>query len=108
MEDVEDIMKMMAKVEIPSEMQLKSEFKPRVSNQEEDMLTIKSAENSWQFGKVVNIFDEDRKLPAVIISLKEFSTNALLLHRTQSSLVGRDLKFDMPQSFFVKLKWGHN
>jgi len=96
MEDIEDIMKMMAKVELPTELKQKKEVQTRVSNQEEDMLTIKNASESWQFGKVVNVFEGDSKMPALVISLKEYTTNALLLGRSPASLVGRDLQFEMP------------
>jgi hypothetical protein len=57
MEDIEDIMKMMAKVEVPAEMKARRDFHPRVSNHEEDMLSIKNAQANWQYGKIVNVFD---------------------------------------------------
>ena len=45
----------------------------------------------------------------MVLSLKEFHTNALLLERTQSSLLNKeDLKFEVPQTFFLRTKWGQN
>lgn len=47
--------------------------------QKEDMLTIKDSDSSWKFGKVLNIYDGPTKHNALVVSLKEFHTNALLL-----------------------------
>jgi len=71
------------------------------------MLTIKDAHEGWQFAKVLNIYDGSQRFPAMILSLKEFHTNALLFQRVQS-LVGKQLKFEMPSSFIIKTSWGQN
>lgn len=74
------------------------------------MLTVKSADKNWQFGKVISVFgDNGTKFDALILGIKEFTTNALLLKRSKSNLVGSEaLKFEMPKAFFVKTKWGQN
>ena len=60
MEDISDIMSMMQKVEVPRDTQtvIKADGNgARVTHHEEDMLTVKSGDASWQFGKVLSIFE---------------------------------------------------
>jgi hypothetical protein len=77
--------------------------------QKEDMLTIKDSDSSWKFGKVLNVYDGQIKYNALVVSLKEFHTNALLLQRTNLSLVQTEqLKFEMPLTFFIRTKWGQH
>lgn len=60
MEDISDIMSMMQKVEVPREIQSVLEAAgngARVTHQEEDMLTVKSGDVNWQFGKVLSIYE---------------------------------------------------
>lgn len=109
LEDVEDIMNLMNKVELTPQQSLKvSDVGPRVAAHEQDMLTIKNADLLWQFAKVINVSDGARTLPALVVSLKEFAINALLLHRLQTSLVGRPLKFDVPKEYVLRPSWGAN
>ena len=73
------------------------------------MLTIKDSDSSWKFGKVLSIYDGPTKHNALVLSLKEFHTNALLLQRTNSRLVQKEqLKFEMPLTFFVRTIWGQH
>lgn len=65
----------------------------RVTQHEEDMLQIKDASLSWQFGKIINIYYQGSSMPALVLGLKEFTANALLLNR-QQNLVGLPLDFD--------------
>jgi len=111
MEDINDIMSMMQKVEVPRDRLQINETdsnSARVTHHKEDMLTVKGGDVNWQFGKVLSIYGAGNKSDALIVGIKEFSTNALLLRRSPSSLVDQDLKFEMPSSFFVNAKWGHN
>lgn len=68
----------MAQVEVPADMQI-SKNNARVTVHQEDMLTLKNPDASWQFGKVVNLYDATNNLPALVVSLKEHVANAILL-----------------------------
>ena len=48
------------------------------------MLTLKSADKNWQFGKIISVYGEHgMKFDALILGIKEFTTNALLLRRSK-------------------------
>lgn len=70
------------------------------------MLTIRDSDSSWQFGKIINIFDGEEKHSAIVLSLKEFHTNALLLKRSQQSLINKELSFEVPKNYYIRTKWG--
>lgn len=72
------------------------------------MLTIRNPDLAWQFAKIIQVCVGDHKLPALVVSLKEFSINALLLHRLPTSLVSSNLLYELPKTFAIKASWGHN
>jgi len=58
-----------------------NDIKTRVTLHLEDMLSIKNAGLDWKFGKIIKIIEGGESIPALVVGLKEFTVNALLLKR---------------------------